>query len=69
VNVFGNGAMTVKALAAALLSLPDDSTVERVVRDDNEMAIALGMESTTYERDPIIEIRIRLPKHTVTRKY
>ena len=68
-NVLLPGPMTVKSLVAALLQLPDGAVVERVQRDDNEMAIAIGIDSTEYEADPMIDIRIRLPKTTRTANY
>lgn len=68
-NVFGKGVMTPKALAAALLSLPDQAIVERVFRDDSENTLAIGMEDSVIEVESVIEITIRLPKQQLTRPY
>ncbi|KAF1706252.1 hypothetical protein [Pseudoxanthomonas sacheonensis] len=68
-NVFNGGPMTVKLLVAGLLQLPDDSRVEEFRRDDNEQCIAMGIDQSVFEREPVIEIRIRLPKYQTTKNY
>lgn len=68
-NVLLPGPMTVKSLVSALLQLPEGSVVERVLRHDNEQAIAIGPASSRYESEPVVEIRIRLPKRHFERTY
>ena len=68
-SLMTNGRMTVAELIKALHEVPADAYVEQISRTDNDEVQSIGLDSVHIVYSPVIEIRIRLPRHERTHSY
>lgn len=61
--------ITIDELIEAMKNMPKGTTVERISRDERECLMGVGLESAHFEAEPVVEIRLLLPKTTRSRTY
>lgn len=61
--------ITIDELIEAMKKMPKGTAVEEIRRADREDLISVGLEHMTFESEPFVEIRLRLPKVVKQRGY
>lgn len=56
-------------LIRELNTLPADTRLIRIDRDDNPLCIGIGLDSTMYECTPTVTLVLRLPTYHRTSTY